>query len=168
MKLFIHSLHIVVKPAEKSTTRLVQQVWMQACSESIILVTSLLLVTLSFQHKPVQFVQSGYCFQRGHTSPAALDWPLCHHSLYWVPCCSAFKSCSISSSFYSQAAGDNLPPCPTEEPSTPMWSPLPASWWSRVGRRRGQESWQRCWTRCALRWRPSPALCAKLGSPTCE
>nr|XP_015815782.2 fructose-1,6-bisphosphatase 1 [Nothobranchius furzeri] len=29
--------------------------------------------------------QSGLCFLRGHTSPAAQDWPLCSHSLCRVP-----------------------------------------------------------------------------------
>ena len=123
-----------------------------------------LLVTLSVHHYPVQPV----VFPAGHTSPASLDWPLCLHSLRWVPRCSTFKSCCVSSNVYALTATDHPPPCPIREASTPTWSPWPASWWRRAGGRKAQGSWPRCWTRCARRCRPSPALCAKLGSPTCE
>lgn len=61
-----------------------------------------------------------------------------------------------------------LPLCPTEEHSTPTWSPWPGSSWRRAGRRKAPGSWPRCWTPCARPWRPSPALCGKQGSPTCE
>lgn len=128
----------------------------------------------SFGNIIISSLTSSVCTKRvvfpAGATPLQQLWigPLCLHSLHWVPRCRAFKSCSISSSFYSQAAGDHLPSCPTEEPSTPTWSPWPASLWRRAGRQRAQESWQRCSTRCALRWKPSPALCVKLGSPTCE
>uniref|UniRef100_A0A3Q3F8M9 Fructose-1,6-bisphosphatase 1 n=1 Tax=Labrus bergylta TaxID=56723 RepID=A0A3Q3F8M9_9LABR len=47
------------------------------------------LVHSSFHHS--QFVQSGSCFQRSHTSLAAVDWRLCQHSFRRVPRRRAFK-----------------------------------------------------------------------------
>lgn len=109
------------------------------------------------------------CSQLGHTSAAPPDRPLLSTPPTLLSAqfrvAAAFSPPELFRSWITAA---HLPPCPTAAPSTPMWSPWPASSWSRAGRPKAPGSWPRCWTRCAPRWRPSPALCARLGSPTCE
>lgn len=106
---------------------------------------------------------SAQCAQRGHTSPLhTLPPRLSTRSSALLPHLNPAEFPQTRSSSDSPAL------CPTAAPSTPTWSPWPASSWSRAGRPKARGSWPRCSTRCARRWRPSPALCAKLGSPTCE
>lgn len=118
--------------------------------------------------------QNNQCFQPAGPAPTSAAWlvpgvpppPFARQ----LPRCRTFKRVFLQLvPIRFQGFGEDQPqPCPREEPSTPTWSPWPASSWRRGGGPKAPGSWPICSILCARPSKPSPVPCAKPGSHTCE